>query len=365
MQLEEKQANEHYLKAELYDLLKTDEATLEFLQKSSMDGLWYWDVESPDQEWMSPEFWMTLGYDPADKKHLASEWQDLIHPDDLAVAMENFKKHCEDPSHPYDQVVRYKHKNGSTVWVRCRGKAIRDGNGKAIRMLGAHNDITRQVEAEQRYKKNMDALDELYATTKLALEESEALFNLSPDAILQVDSDGFIVKANNEASRMFGYSEAELLEMSVDQLIPPRYRHQHSKDMKAYHQNPSIRPMGISRKNISAITKTGNTIPVEIRLGQIKTHYGTQTIASIRDVTEQEHLINSLEQKISQNEALWQQATTDPLTKLYNRRYLEEASQREFNNTKRHNQPLSVMMLDIDNFKDVNDSYGHKAGISS
>jgi PAS domain S-box-containing protein len=119
-------STDHYLKNELDALMKRDHSIFKFFQDGSLDGVWYWDLENPTNEWMSRRFWITLGYDPEEKKHLASEWQTLIHPDDLAVALENFEKHCSDPSHPYDQVVRYRHKNGSTVWVRCRGIAIRD-----------------------------------------------------------------------------------------------------------------------------------------------------------------------------------------------------------------------------------------------
>ncbi len=136
-----------YLKDELYSLIQTDHNVFEFLEAGSLDGIWYWDILDPAKEWLSPGFWRTFGYDPAEKKHLASEWQDMIHPEDLQTALENFRLHLEDPSHPYDQVVRYEHKNGSTVWVRCRGLAIRDEAGNPIRMLGAHNDLTKQMEA--------------------------------------------------------------------------------------------------------------------------------------------------------------------------------------------------------------------------
>lgn len=132
----------HYLKRELYDLVKSDDAIFDFLQIGSLDGLWYWDLEKPEHEWMSPEFWRLFGLDPQTKQHFASEWQDLIHPDDLALALENFHKHLEDPEHPYDQIVRYRHADGHMVTVRCRGLAIRDENGRPVRMLGAHNDLT-------------------------------------------------------------------------------------------------------------------------------------------------------------------------------------------------------------------------------
>jgi len=143
-------SNDHYLKKELYSLSKTDSRIFDFIQDSLLDGLWYWDLENQENEWLSPRFWSLLGYDLSDKKHLASEWQALIFPEDLQVALKNFKKHCTDPDHPYDQVVRYRHKDGSTVWVRCRGMAIRDETGKPIRMLGAHTDLTPNKQAENR-----------------------------------------------------------------------------------------------------------------------------------------------------------------------------------------------------------------------
>jgi PAS domain S-box-containing protein len=139
-----------YLKQELYSLVQSNPEIFEFLEAGSLDGIWYWDITEPAKEWMSPQFWITFGYDPEEKKHLASEWQDMIHPDDLQTALKNFQRHLEDPNQPYDQVVRYLHKDGTTVWVRCRGLAIRDKNGTPIRMLGAHNELTQQMEANQR-----------------------------------------------------------------------------------------------------------------------------------------------------------------------------------------------------------------------
>lgn len=142
-------ADDHYLKQELDALFRTDDFMWSFVQQGSLDGVWYWDLEKPDNEWMSPEMWRLLGIDPATKSHNPSEWQDLIFPEDLAIALENFDMHCADPSHPFDQIVRYRHADGSVVWVRCRGIAIRDKTGKPIRMLGAHNDYTQIKTAEE------------------------------------------------------------------------------------------------------------------------------------------------------------------------------------------------------------------------
>ena len=150
--------NTNYLKEELYELIKTHESIFDFIQESSLDGLWYWDLEHPEEEWMNPKFWSVLGYDHQEMPHKASAWQDIIHPEDLKLATENFIKHCENPHYPYDQTVRYTHKNGSTVWIRCRGLAIRDKQGKPLRMLGAHQEITAIKNSELLLQKNISLL---------------------------------------------------------------------------------------------------------------------------------------------------------------------------------------------------------------
>ncbi|NRA65360.1 MAG: PAS domain-containing protein [Pseudobacteriovorax sp.] len=141
----------HYLEKELRELIKTEESIFKFVEEGSLDGLWYWDLENPEQEWMSPRFWETFGFDPAKRKHLASEWQDLIHPSDLNLANENFQKHCEDSNHKYDQYVRYKNnQTDDWTWVRCRGLVIKDSDGKPIRMVGTHIDVTELKNSESR-----------------------------------------------------------------------------------------------------------------------------------------------------------------------------------------------------------------------
>lgn len=131
-----------YLKDELYQLIKEDSSIFDFLQDAALDGLWYWDLENPDHEWMNPKFWATLGYKAEEMPHSPSSWQNIIHPDDLKLAVESIQRHFENPETTFDIVVRYFHKNGSIVWVKCRGMAIRDKDGKAKRLLGTHTDIT-------------------------------------------------------------------------------------------------------------------------------------------------------------------------------------------------------------------------------
>ncbi len=198
---------ENYLKKELYDRLKKDDTLFDFIQEAALDGLWYWDLENPAEEWMNSRFWEVLGYDPKEMPHKSNAWQDIIFPEDLELAKENLEKHVQNPIHPYDQVVRYKHKNGSTVWIRCKGQAQFNDQGKAIRMLGAHVELTELKEAE------------------LALKESNEKFrsyiNSAPDAIFVVNEQGRYLDVNFAASKMTGYSHEELLQMTTKQLIHP------------------------------------------------------------------------------------------------------------------------------------------------
>jgi len=151
--------DDHYLKIELYDKIQNDPKLFEWFEQGSLDGIWYWDLQDGEQEWLSPKFQSMFGYQPNEIPHTSAWWQENIFPEDLALAQDNFNKHLADPNHPYDQIVRYKHKSGSIVWVRCRGLIIRDDNGTAIRMLGAHSDVTSLKVIEQELNDKQEELE--------------------------------------------------------------------------------------------------------------------------------------------------------------------------------------------------------------
>lgn len=131
-----------YLKKELYELIKTNESILDFIMDNALDGLWYWDLEKPENQWMDAKFWTVLGYDSNEMQHNVSAWQNILNQDDLKRAIGSLTEYHENPNHQYEQILRYTHKNGSTVKVRCRGILVRDTDGEPFRMLGAHQEIS-------------------------------------------------------------------------------------------------------------------------------------------------------------------------------------------------------------------------------
>ncbi|WP_052063322.1 sensor histidine kinase [Nitrincola sp. A-D6] len=148
----------HYLKKELYEKLRQSDELFDFIQQTSLDGLWYWDIQQPEHEWMSERFWQILGYDPAEMPHSSDAWQALVDKDDLAIAQQAIQRHLENPDETFDQILRYRHKNGSTVWIRCRGVMIRDADATPIRMLGTHNDVTQLKQTELSLREQHKAL---------------------------------------------------------------------------------------------------------------------------------------------------------------------------------------------------------------
>ena len=152
--------DEHYLKTELYELVRKDRAIFEFLQAGSLDGIWYWDVERQDQEWMSPRFKELFGYRDEEIPNTSEWWMANIFPEDRDLALDNFAKHLADASHPYDQIVRYRHRDGGTVWVRCRGLAVRNEKGEPIRLLGCHTDVSALKRAEEDLRRQAEELRE-------------------------------------------------------------------------------------------------------------------------------------------------------------------------------------------------------------
>ena len=162
------------------------------------------------------------------------------------------------------------------------------------------------------------------------------------------DHRGMVTFWNPAAETMFGYMTEEVLGQSLLQLIAPVSQHAHFIGLIQTNEKPRAGTTSEAR----AKRLDQSEFPVEISLSSVKFKSHWHTVAIMRDITTR---------KITE-ERLKQLATTDPLTNTYNRRYFNEILQNELSRVQRYNTPLTFIILDIDHFKEVNDTFGHIVG---
>jgi signal transduction histidine kinase len=138
-----------YPEHELLTLQKLDGPVFDFIQESTLAGLWYWDLqEVPAGKWANAKFWQTLGYETLSQADQPDYWLAAIGSDDVAATAGYIDGCIADHSYSFDQVVRSQHRDGSIRWLHCWGLVLRDETGQPHRLLGVLVDITRQRNEE-------------------------------------------------------------------------------------------------------------------------------------------------------------------------------------------------------------------------
>ncbi|EDN35800.1 EAL domain-containing protein [Francisella tularensis subsp. novicida] len=329
----------HYLEKEFYTLLR-DRDIFNALEHSSLDGLWYWDLENPQNMWLNKTFWQILGYDPDQKKHLASEWQNVVYPDDLNKVKQELAKHLADPSYKYSAIVRYKHRNGSIVWIKCSGIAIRDENGKPLRVLGTRSDISDLKQIELKLKETQDFL--------------ELMFDASEDIIFVKDKNYCLVRANRAFFNLFPKNTHSSL---IGSTLIENFN---SSDAEYFLKYDALAFETGSSKTIEYI-KLPNGEDRILDTYKIRFYDKNNTpylLGIARDVTEREIILNKLKDT---NKKLEEIAYKDDLTGLLNRKgFIKKASNHiaEIQNLNL----VTLFCIDLDNFKFINDSFGYNIG---
>lgn len=124
----------------------------------------------------------------------------------------------------------------------------------------------------------------------------------SPDSIFEIDREGLICLASDEAGKLFGYTREELIGMPIDGLVPERFRSEHAGNRAEYGAAPRRRPMG-SGLDLWARRKDGSEFPVDIKLGPVGTGDRLRVLCVVRDITERKRTegeIRELNQKLEQ-----------------------------------------------------------------
>jgi len=172
------------------------------------------------------------------------------------------------------------------------------------------------------------------------------------DAIVTVDGEGVVTMWNQQAEQLFGWSAEEAAGKNVsDLVIPPDHREAHKAGLKRYiltGKGSFLR----TNLELQARHKNGKEFPIELTISanNFENHHVFTGI--IRDITERKEI----------EERLKILSIRDGLTGVGNRRFFDEVMQKEWKLGLRNQKPLSLILLDIDYFKNYNDAYGHPAG---
>ena len=230
----------------------------------------------------------------------------------------------------------HRRKDGSLVDVEVNVSGVElDGQGC---FYALSRDITGRKQAE------------------LALHESEerlrATIETSMDAVVQMNAEGIITGWNRQMEEIFGWPRAEAIGRVLHEtIIPLQHRWAHVQGLKHFLLTGEG-PILSKRIEITGLHRDGYVLPVELTVTPIKMGGKYEFSAFIRDITK----------KKESEEIIWKQANFDELTGLPNRHMFHDRLEQALKKAQRTKVPLALMLIDLDHFKEVNDTLGHDMG---
>ena len=238
-------------------------------------GTWEWNIQT--NEVIFNDKWAEmLGFTLKELSPTSiNTWINLAHPDDLQKSYELLNKHFNKELDYYDCEIRVKHKNGSWVWIKDRGKVISwDNYGKPILMMGIHTDITKEKE--------------LIQEIEIAKNRFENMFKNHASVMLLIDpNNGEIIDANQSAVNFYGYSLNELKQMNISQInqasifeLKEKYEQVRNSPKKSFISSHKL--------------KNGEIKIVEINSSPIETSHGIILFSIIKDITKEQALENEI-----------------------------------------------------------------------
>ncbi|AXS79078.1 bifunctional diguanylate cyclase/phosphodiesterase [Dechloromonas sp. HYN0024] len=314
--------------------LKLSEWALKQAQSVAHIGSWILDHETKDLIW-SDEVFQILEIDRDQVGASKDAFLARLHPDDHDEVKKAYRQSLI-YNRPYEIRHRLLLPDGTVKYVHQRSEAITDSSGLRTRSLGTIQDVTLNVLQE------------------LAYQESEERFRTVADYTYDWEywegNDREVLYISPSCLRVTGYSQAEFISdrSLADRIIHPEDRPLFQKHLE------SIRTQEGSQLSFRIIRKDGEVRWVAHGCRAVISSNGNRRgrRVSNRDITDlknAEELANKL-------------AHFDTLTGLPNRRMLHDRLQRSLSQAKRHQRSLAVMFIDLDRFKQINDTLGHDVG---
>jgi diguanylate cyclase (GGDEF)-like protein/PAS domain S-box-containing protein len=180
------------------------------------------------------------------------------------------------------------------------------------------------------------------------------ILSIADMAILATDALGIITESNRSACSIFGYSESELLGMSVHMLLPPHFRQRHVDLLRGFVDGEETERRMSGRSEVMGYRKDGSFFPLEASIAKFRNGDEWLLVVTMRDITERKKAEDELTRR----------ATHDPLTGLPNRTLIRERLATALQRSRRNGLSVVLLFVDLDGFKLINDTHGHEAGDS-
>ena len=238
--------------------------------------------------------------------------------------------HAKQPVADFRAELEQPCKQGGTVWTEVNVTGIQNDLGEFVNLLGVTRDISDRKRAE------------------LDLRIAAAAFE-SQDGMIVTDADRVILRVNSAFTQITGYSAEEAIGQNPRMLRSDR----HDESFYAAMWE-AIERTGAWHGEIWHQRKSGDVYPEQLTITAVKTAVGqiTHYVATLRDITERKPL----------EEEVQQLAYYDSLTRLPNRRLFNDRLSQTLARAKRAQSRMALMFIDLDEFKPINDQYGHEAG---
>lgn len=229
------------------------------------------------------------------------------------------------------------------------------GNGRALRALHAdgHEFHVEIGITTMESKKNVYAIAFIIDVSERYKKEQSIrqLMESMPFGLVLTDEHGTIVMTNAELDRIFGYERNTLLDSPIEILVPERLRNAHVGFRAAFTKIKQSRKMGYGRE-LMAVRKNGLEFPAEIALTPLNDDGKIRLLAAVTDVSKRKQLESTLRR----------QSLYDSLTSLPNRNLFFDRLDQACLKFARQKTGFALLMIDLNRFKEVNDTLGHPVG---
>jgi len=297
-------------------------------------GNWAWDLDTDEHHW-SEELFSMLEMDPDAPGNPFAQLMERLHADDREAFLDAANR-CRETHTRISLDFRVRMPDGSEAIFHGAGITKLDQSGRPIRVLGTLQDVTRRRQTEAALKES----EERYSST----------VKLAAVGICQVSLDERFTHVNPQLCEILGYSAEELLSLRPRDITHPEDIDA-TKQGLAQLRNGEIDAFEVEKRYLA---KSGLTVWAKLRIS-VKRHPDGSPIhfVSIVDDISSRKLAESRIQYL---------ATHDDMTGLANRARFTELVKQATAEAKRHRRRCAVFFLDLDRFKDINDSLGHPAG---